>query len=470
MTKPARNIFLLFVLAAWMAAADQVTLDQWFVGRLNGQPALQAHARVVRHEDGSSSDGMETVVLIARKLGTETIRFEISEAQRYEVDAQGRIRSFRFDHVENGTVTAATGRVEDREVVATVLRLGRSETTRIPLPPGQELLGQQAGQERLAARSWKAGDKDVFAQLALLNGQVLVVQTTAAFKTTDAQDRLVFDVVMDAMPLPMGMTITRKGDLAGMRMDMGIFAIDIVPSAGPVKLAGAELDAVNLVNAAGPAPGPGPVNRFRLPAGAMVASDEFQRQDGQVVTVLDESAPQPLMDPRIYLGKEAQLETDDAALRAWVEGLAKNQKKDGELVELLRLAVRSHITTKDLSQGDASALETFRTQRGDCTEHANLLCAALRIAGFPARVEVGVVFSPVHGGWVGHAWNSAYIGDGGAGLPTGRWIHLDSAYPGIARSSYLKLGTTSGGAWTATGAALIGNLGTLAGKTVEFLP
>lgn len=457
-----RRLALLCLLPVLLSAADRVSLDQWFVGRLNGQPALQAHARVTRHDDGTSSDALETVVLIARKLGQQTIRFEVRESQVYEVDATGRIRSFHFDHVENDAVTAATGRVEGGVVVATVLRLGRSETTRIPLAKDQALLGQQAGQERLAARTWKAGDQEVFAQLALLNGQVLVVQTTATFKQADPQDRLVFDVLMDAMPLPMGMTLTRQGDLAGMHMNLGLFAVDIVPSPGPVKLAGAELDAVNLVNAAGPAPGAGPVNRFRLPEGATVAEDEFQHQDGRVVLTRNQAEVRPLAEARPFLAREAQLETDDAALRAWVEGLVKDAPVAAERAELLRLAVRSHITTKDLSQGDASALETFRSQRGDCTEHANLLCAALRIVGIPARVEVGVVFSPVHGGWVGHAWNSAQIGD--------RWIHLDSAYPGIARSNYLKLGSTSGGAWTATGAALMGNLGKLAGKTVETLP
>jgi transglutaminase-like putative cysteine protease len=261
----------------------------------------------------------------------------------------------------------------------------------------------------------------------------------------------------------MGMTITRQGDLAGMNMNMGIFTIDIVPAAGPVKLAGAELDAVSLVTAAGPAPATRAANRYRLPPAAQVAADEFQSQDGAVVTVRSRAEPSPLADAQPFLRAEAQLELDDAALRAWVENLAQGHREDAErLAEHLRLAVRSHITTKDLSQGDASALETFRSKRGDCTEHANLLCAALRIAGIPARVEVGIVFSAVHGGWVGHAWNSAHV--------AGRWMHLDSAYPGIARSCYLKLGSTSGGNWASTGAALLANLSKILGKTVETLP
>ncbi|MBA3683991.1 MAG: transglutaminase domain-containing protein, partial [Planctomycetes bacterium] len=104
-----------------------------------------------------------------------------------------------------------------------------------------------------------------------------------------------------------------------------------------------------------------------------------------------------------------------------------------------------------------SALEAFRERRGDCTEHANLLCAALRIAGIQARTEVGVVFAAEFRGWVGHAWNSAWF--------DGAWHHLDSAYPGIERSCYLRLGSNSGGAGTA--AALAGAMAAFAGKTVE---
>ena len=108
---------------------------------------------------------------------------------------------------------------------------------------------------------------------------------------------------------------------------------------------------------------------------------------------------------------------------------------------------------------DASALETFRTRQGDCTEHATLLCAALRIAGTPARVEVGLVYAADYGGWVGHAWNQAYV--------DGRWVHLDSAYPGIPRSCYLGLGFADG---LGAGAALLVQLDRFIGRTLEVVP
>ena len=132
--------------------------------------------------------------------------------------------------------------------------------------------------------------------------------------------------------------------------------------------------------------------------------------------------------------------------------------------EALRLAVRSHITQKDMGVADGTALETFRTRRGDCTEHANLLAACLRIAGIPARVDIGLVFSTDLGGWCGHAWDSAII--------DGRWVHLDSAYPGLVRSQYVRLGSSGGDAASAKGttAALIGAMAGLLGREILTLP
>jgi transglutaminase-like putative cysteine protease len=229
-----------------------------------------------------------------------------------------------------------------------------------------------------------------------------------------------------------------------------------------VPLVGAELAPTGLVTAKGPAPASGPTNRYRLPAGGEVPQDEFQSQKDDVVTTRSDAEPSALADPAPYLKAEPQLELDDPQLKAWVDAMvARHQVAKPVLAERLRLAVRGYIVKKDLSMGDASALEAFRTRTGDCSEHANLLAAVLRIAGIPSRVELGMVYAQDFGGWVGHAWNSAYVGD--------RWVHLDSAYPGIPRSCYLKLGTTSGTEGQNTGAAMVGAFGKVLGKEVETL-
>ena len=119
-------------------------------------------------------------------------------------------------------------------------------------------------------------------------------------------------------------------------------------------------------------------------------------------------------------------------------------------------AVRGHLAG-DATPGDLSALEAWKARKGDCSEHANLLCAALRIAGIPARVELGFVYAGALGGWGGHAWVSAYDRE------TRRWLQLDAAYPGISRGCYLRTGSPGG-------AALDGGVSTLLGGTVEVVP
>jgi hypothetical protein len=452
------------LLVAAEPAGDVLELDQWFVGDLNGQPAVSMHAVVTRRPSGTHTDALDMTVLIVRSLGGSTVRIEMRESQLYEEDEKGRIISFRFDHVENDMPTSAVGRIEGREVVSTVHRLGRTDDRRLPIPAGVELLGQQGGQDLLVRHGqWQAGEKQALTSLVLMGNQVQIVTMAAVFKQATAEGNLVFDMRMEMAPIPTTMTITPKGELVGMAMSLGFISLELRPSHGPVPLAGAELAPTGLVTAKGPAPAAGPVNRYRLPPGATINEDEFQKLEGGVVTVRAVATPSALADPQPFLRAEAQLELDDPELRAWVAALVEKHGGDqAELAEHLRLATRSRIVKRDLAIGDGSALEAFRKQEGDCTEHANLLCAALRIAGIPARVEVGLVYSPDYGGWVGHAWNSAYLG--------GRWTNLDSAYPGVSRSCYLAFGTTTAGEGKSTAAAMVGNLVTVMGKEIETLP
>lgn len=63
----------------------------------------------------------------------------------------------------------------------------------------------------------------------------------------------------------------------------------------------------------------------------------------------------------------------------------------------LRQAARMHITKSDLATGFASASEVVRSQTGDCSEYAVLLCALLRADNIPARVCSGLVYVEKHG-------------------------------------------------------------------------
>jgi hypothetical protein len=416
-------------------------------------------------QDGGRSTVAEMAVVLRRPMGGKEFRIEIRQRQELTEDEAGHITRFRIDHDENGTRTAAVGTVEGGKALAEVAHLGRIEKQEIVLPEGVEVLGQMASQERMATAVANAKEGEMpslaFAGLELVSHRVALIRSTARFTGIEDDGNLRFTVTSDILPVPTTAVVTRRGDLVRMAVDLTLFKIEVRRAEGPVALLGAQVDAAGLVAAKGPSPKGAEVELYRIPAVSTVAEDEFQSREGDVVAVRREAMPSALDDPAPYLAREPQLEIDDPQMRAWVEGIAAGQTNKLDLAEALRLAVRSHITSRDLNTADGTALDTFRNRRGDCTEHANLLCAALRIAGIPARVDVGVVHSIDHGAWVGHAWVSAWI--------DGSWRHLDAAYPGVARSRYMRLGSSTGSDGAKTAGAMIAALAGMMGREIESL-
>ncbi len=452
-----RWMLILLFMVATLPAAEPI-LDQWYVGDLGGQPAISLHQVSLAEEGGGRSSSVDLEILIHRKLGNRDVTLGIQEYQRFTEDAAGRLVTFSFDHRESGDISLATGRVSGRRVEGTLSHLGRTSGFIIDLKPGEELIGDLAAQELLKPLT---DAKIVSRSLAFVANQVVVARTTASYLGREGTNDQ-WDLLVDVMPIPMQLHLDNARRMTGMRMALGPMVLDLRQSPGPVVLAGADLSPAGLVAAAGPTPNVTGTNRFRLPVGAQVPSDEFQLFVGTDVTIRGQAAFAPLVDRDSWLGAEANLELDDPAMKHWALTAAGSEGTDDVRAERLRLAVRSHIKHKDMTVADGTALQTFRNQRGDCTEHATLLCAALRIAGIPARIEVGVVYAPGFGGWVGHAWTSAFA--------EGRWRHLDAAYPGIDRCRYIALGRASGNTGGGASAALVGILVGVWGKKIETLP
>jgi len=461
-----RLILLILPWALLCAAEDEVLeKDVWYVGHLNQQPAATMHAVVTRLPDGRRISRIDTCIVLTRTLGAQSIRIEVNESQHCTEDAQGRISDFRIDQEQNGSRISATGVVEGDQVTGTVIRLGRTATVTLPLSPTAPLMGQQATQDVLVRTPPALGAAIKASAPALLNNQLVLITTTATRLADSDTGNFTYSMATDILP-PAIAVLDHQGDLVTMRMDLAIFTLVFSRSNGPIALLGAELAATGLAKAVGPAPKAGAMNRYRVSAEAAskLPNDAFQSSDNDIITVHAAIDPSELGDPAPFLQAESQYETDDPTLRAWVLSAvtAAQAKNQTQLADCLRLLVRTHISEKDLSKADGSALETFRDKRGDCTEHANLLTAVLRIAGIPARAEVGIVYAATYGGWVGHAWNTAYC--------DGRWLHLDSAYPGIPRSCYIRMATSSGSDALGTAAAMMKAFTTLSGTTVEYLP
>lgn len=144
---------------------------------------------------------------------------------------------------------------------------------------------------------------------------------------------------------------------------------------------------------------------------------------------------------------------DDTAPNAWVQSdapeivslarqIVGDADSDLQRMRRLRSYMSDFIEEKGLDVGYASALETLKTRRGDCTEHAVMLAALARSLGIPTRVVTGVVYTDRFGGasrvFVPHAWTQAWLGR--------RWVSFDSAQRRFD-ASHIALGTGNGDPW-----------------------
>ena len=86
----------------------------------------------------------------------------------------------------------------------------------------------------------------------------------------------------------------------------------------------------------------------------------------------------------------------------------------------------------DVSQVFSGAAEVAARRQGDCSEHAVLLAATCRARQIPARVVIGLVYSPATQSFLYHMWTEVWISD--------RWIPLDATLGrGGVGATHLKL-------------------------------
>lgn len=151
----------------------------------------------------------------------------------------------------------------------------------------------------------------------------------------------------------------------------------------------------------------------------------------------DDEAPHPaLLQPNRWI------ESDADEIRQLAARAAADAGDELTTMQRLEQATRSHISIKSLRVGYASALETYRSREGDCTEHALLLAALGRARGIPTRIATGLVYSDQFAGhsrvFVPHAWTQAWI--------EGRWVSFDAAQDGFG-SGHIKLAAGDGEPW-----------------------
>ena len=138
----------------------------------------------------------------------------------------------------------------------------------------------------------------------------------------------------------------------------------------------------------------------------------------------------------VYLQGTRFLQTDDANVLALADQVSNDITDPAAIAVRLEKIVHESLTNKNFSTALASAAEVAASREGDCTEHAVLLAALLRVKKIPSRIAVGLVYVQSLNGFGGHMWTEAFLG--------GRWVPLDATLgQGGTGAAHIKLAESS---------------------------
>lgn len=161
------------------------------------------------------------------------------------------------------------------------------------------------------------------------------------------------------------------------------------------------------------------------PALTTVASDARQQcrrsGDGELCKVRAEPKWSEPADPAV-LRKDLQdslaVPSGDSRIRTLAQEIVGGYKDPNRQIDALMAWIHDNIRNE---AADAfSALDVLRTRAAECQGHAFLYAAFARSLGIPTRVVNGVVYSPEYGGFLFHAWNESWVGDG--------WVAVDTTF------------------------------------------
>jgi len=134
-------------------------------------------------------------------------------------------------------------------------------------------------------------------------------------------------------------------------------------------------------------------------------------------------------DVKEYLEPQDFIESDDEDIREKAEEITQGSIDSWEAVVRLSMWVERNI--EGALPGGGTAKGTFEQREAECGGHSRLLTAFCRSVGIPARVSIGCMYAPDHGGFFGqHAWTEIWMG--GAG-----WIPVDAT---IGEVDYIDAG------------------------------
>lgn len=423
----------------------------WYRLHLDGVPC--GRMRVDRNREGDrlrireatemtvSRDGQEVRIALTLQT-TERDSGELLEASRRLAGGVEPVETLWLVGTDTITETRSQG--------------PRRETRQIPLERDESVLAPEAADRFFAARRLAGADRASWRAISFEQGFqfVDVVATRLGEGTFPWQGREVpverWRLESSGSPLPTEEWWSRDGRLVESRVQTGlgmlvarwstaeearnwrrgelpdVIAASVVALEGRLPRQDVDLELrVRSTSAADLPDLPStPTQRWSVietPGEARVGRLEIRRS-GPGFEV-EPIAPEPS-----HLAAGPLIETGDEIVRRLaIEDAGIDPDASPAIrAEQARRFVRSWIRRKDLSVGLEGAAAVARSRRGDCTEHATLLAALLRIHGVPCRIAVGLVHAERFAGrrnvFAWHVWPQGWI--------DGRWVDLDATVAG----------------------------------------
>ncbi|MGA1057581.1 MAG: transglutaminase-like domain-containing protein [Phycisphaerales bacterium] len=419
--------------------ARETLRDHWYVLTLDGKPCGRMHRAAWR--EGSSIRSREATEMAVSRDGTQVaIAIELEVVESLAGDPIRAERRF----TSNGQTQTTVWRFEGDRVETIESQGGSERRSNVALPPREPKSPWLApAQAEAFAESRRAAGADRLELRALTFDRGLEVRSTIAVREDASNFRwqgreipaVRWEVLAEDEPSKSRQWWSTDGRLLESRTPTGLgeLVATIATEAEASSWRRGELPDVvraTVVPLGGRLPPEGEATLRvskrdgELPDLPSTAMQRFERIDAATarLVLLAEPRPDRLAEPPddAMLAASALLELEDPVLR---ELAAKPPETSPDaLAEALRRLVRRHLRNKDLGVAFASAAEAARSRQGDCSEHATLLCALLRIRGIPARIAVGLGHAERFGGqsnvFAWHAWTQAWIGD--------RWVDLDA--------------------------------------------
>jgi transglutaminase-like putative cysteine protease len=458
-------IRILLVLAVCLpagAAEERLAREHWYELLIDQQKA--GWMREALYDDGQRYRTVsETSLRVAR--GAAVV--EISMRSQFLEARAGRPVEIEFTQRASAQTVLTRWIFHNDHLEQVVSQGGGEVRSRLPLPEGVWLMPAAADRyvtERMRASAAEFTFRTLEPESHGVQPVTVTYRRGPAEEYPDPSGRLlpvsVFRVESDALPgIPGKECYSTDGHLVYQAVEsgMGLLVMRLVDEATarrPPEGPGPDLFAVTFVPLDRPIADPMSLSRarfrVRLVDGAMPALPSAGAQrvepgpDGSLLLTIDiddnhDASPGDAGDPQ-FTGPSSMVGSDDPLVRKLAESALRGAGGDAMArAEALRRHVHDHVSQKGFDTAFASAAETARTRRGDCSEHAVLLCAMLRAAAIPARVATGLVYVDRFGdrehvfGW--HMWTQALI--------DGRWVDFDATLPGRHHAAHVLTSVSS---------------------------